>query len=234
MIVNRPTIGTGVCPAQPDHVMIETGYTNLVTSGPAGTAMGEYPQALIRIGTIPHLDLEIAPPSYDHAGPTSGYADISFGAKYEIGYTAKALYGVNVVATEPTGSSAFTAGGTSYTGNFNWGYTLSPVISASGTLGFNAFAAGFDSHGSLQHYSAFVPTLELAATLPGTSQAFVEGAYFSHAGVGLPGRWYVDFGYQKDVSKKVQLDIEYGFSPTSINGQTQQYVGAGASFYLGP
>jgi hypothetical protein len=28
----------------------------------------------------------------------------------------------------------------------------------------------------------------------------------------------------------VQLDVEYGFSPTSINGQTQHYIGAGLSF----
>ncbi len=233
-IVNRPTIGTGVCAVQPSHVMIETGYTNLATSGGNGTATGEYPQMLIRVGTLPHLDFEIAPPSYNQSSPASGYSDISFGAKYELGYTSRWVYGVNAAATEPTGSTAFTAGGSSYTGNFNWGYTLSPVISASGTLGFNSFAAGFGPHGNLQHYSAFIPTLEFVASLPAASQVFAEGAYFSQAGFGLPSRWYYDFGYQKDVSRKVQLDIEYGFSPTAINGQTQHYVGGGVSLYLGP
>ena len=57
---------------------------------------------------------------------------------------------------------------------------------------------------------------------------------FSHAGFGQPSRWYYDFGYQKDLSSKVQVDAEYGFSPTAIGGQTQHYIGAGISFYVGP
>lgn len=234
-IVNRPSIGTGVCTVRPNHVMIEAGYTNTVTSGGNGTATVSYPQALIRVGTkIPQLDIEVAPPSYERtSGPVTGVSDTSFGAKYELGYTAKAVYGVNAVVSEPTGDSAFTAGGASYTGNVNYGYTLTPVFSLFGTFGFNSLAAGHDAKGNLQRYSAFIPTLGVTAGLPANSQVFFEGAYFSHAGFGLPGRWYYDFGYQKDLSSKVQLDAEYGFSPTAIGGQTQQYVGAGVSFYVG-
>jgi len=234
-IVNRPTIGTGVCPVQPGHVMIESGYTNLVTTGGDGTATGEYPQTLIRFGTVvPHLELSVTPPTYNHSGPVTGYSDVNAGVKYELGYTAKWVYGVNAVVTAPTGSTQFTAGGSSYTGNFNWGYTLNSVFALSGTLGFNAFAAGSSPGGGVNRYSAFIPTLELSASLPATSQAFVEAAYFSHAGFAEPSRLYYDFGFQKDVSRKVQLDAEYGFSPTSIAGQTQHYVGGGVSFYLGP
>jgi hypothetical protein len=234
-IVNRPTIGTGVCPVQPGHVMIENGYTNTVSSGPNGAATASYPQTLIRAGTVvPHLEISVTPPSEFRAGGATGYSDITVGAKYELGYGARWVYGVNAVVSEPTGSSAYTAGGSSYTGNFNWGYTINSEFALSGTLGFNAFAAGFGSTGSLQHYSAFIPTLEATAALPASSQAFAEAAYFSKAGYGQPGRWYYDFGLQKDLSKKVQVDVEYGFSPTSILGQTQQYVGAGVSFYLGP
>jgi hypothetical protein len=235
-IVNRPTIGTGVCPVQPDHVMVETGYTNLVTSGGSGTATAQYPQALIRAGTVvPHLEISVTPPSVLRtSGTPTGFSDVNFGAKYELGYTAKWVYGLNAVVSEPSGSPAFTAGGSSYTGNFNWGYALSPEFSASGTLGFNSFAAGLDSQGTLQRYFAFIPTFEVAASLPGTSQLFGEVAYFSRAGFGLPPRWYYDFGYQKVLSRKAIADVEYGFSPTVVSGQTQQYVGAGISFYLGP
>jgi hypothetical protein len=235
-MVNRPTIGTGVCTVRSNHVLVETGYTNTVTSGGNGTATANYPQALIRVGTkVPQLDIEIAPPSYERtSGPVTGVSDSSFGAKYELGYTAKAVYGVNAVVTVPTGDAAFTAGGYSYTGNFNYGYTLSSVFSLFGTLGFNSFAAGFDSKHNLQRYSAFIPTLGVTASLPASSQVFAEAAYFSAAGFGLPSRWYYDFGYQKDLSSRVQVDAEYGFSPTSINGQTQHYLGAGISFYLGP
>jgi hypothetical protein len=215
--------------------MIESGYTNTTTSGPNGAATATYPQTLIRAGTVaPHLEISVTPPSEIRSGPTTGYADMTFGAKYELGYSSRWVYGVNAVVSEPTGSLQYTAGGSSYTGNFNWGYTISPEFAASGTLGFNAFAAGFGAAGNLQHYAAFIPTLELTAALPATTQAFIEGAYFSHAGYAQPSRWYYDFGLQKDLSKKVQVDVEYGFSPTSIDGQTQQYVGGGVSVYLGP
>jgi hypothetical protein len=234
-IVNRPTIGTGVCPVQPDHVMIEDGYTNTVTSGPNGAATASYPQTLIRAGTVvPHLEISVTPPSAFRSSGATGYSDVTFGAKYELGYSAKWVYGVNAVVSEPTGSSAYTAGGSSYTGNFNWGYTLNSEFALSGTLGFDAFAAGFGPTGSLQHYSAFIPTLEATAALPASTQAFAEAAYFSKAGYAQPSRWYYDFGLQKVLSKKVLVDVEYGFSPTSILGQTQQYVGGGVSFYLGP
>jgi hypothetical protein len=216
--------------------MVENGYTNTVTSGGSGTATVTYPQTFVRVGTkIPRLEIAGTLLSYNRAsGPVTGVSDVSFGAKYELGYTAKAVYGVNAFVSEPTGDKAFTAGGASYTGNFNYGYTLSTEFSLFGTLGFNSFAAGFDSKGNLQHYSAFTPTLGVAATLPRTSQVFAEGAYFSHVGVGSPSRWYYDFGYQKDLSSKVQVDVECGFSPTSIGGQTQHYLGAGISFDLGP
>lgn len=234
-IVNRPTIGTGVCPVQPGHVMIEDGYTNTVTSGPNGAATASYPQTLIRAGTVvPHLEISVTPPSEFRAGAATGYSNVTFGAKYELGYGARWVYGVNAVVSEPTGSSAYTAGGSSYTGNFNWGYTLNSEFGLSGTLGFNSFAAGFGPSGGLQHYSAFIPTLEATAALPGGAQAFAEAAYFSKAGYAQGSRWYYDFGLQKVVSKKVLVDVEYGFSPTSILGQTQQYVGGGVSLYLGP
>jgi len=232
--VTRPTFTTSVCPAQAGHVLIENGYTNTVTVGRGGAATASYPQTLIRAGTVvPHLEISVTPPSEFRTGSTTGYSDAAFGAKYELGYGARWLYGVNAVVTEPSGSPAYTAGGSSYTGNFNWGYTINPVFGLSGTVGYSAVAAGFGSTGSLQRYGAFTPTLEATAALPGTAQAFVEAAYFSRAGYAQSSRWYYDFGLAKDVTKKVQLDVEYGFSPTSILGQTQHYVGAGASLYIG-
>jgi hypothetical protein len=233
-IVTRPTFTTSVCPAQPGHVLIESGYTNTVTSGPNGAATASYPQTLIRAGTVvPHLEVSVAPPSEFRSGSTTGFSDIAFGAKYELGYGARWLYGVNAIVTEPAGSPAYTAGGSSYTGNFNWGYTINAEFGLAGTVGYSAFAAGLGPTGGLQRYGAFTPTLEATAALPGTAQAFAEAAYFSRAGYAQPSRWYYDFGVAKDMTKKVQLDVEYGFSPTSILGQTQHYVGGGVSFYLG-
>ena len=126
--------------------------------------------------------------------------------------------------------SAFSAGNAQYTGNFNWAYTVNSELSLSGTLGFNAFSA-YASAGKPQSYFAFTPTLELSAALPGgPSQISAEYAYFSQAGPNLGSKSFVDFVYQRDFGPHVQFDVEYGFSPTLLNGQKQHYVGAGLSF----
>jgi hypothetical protein len=234
-IVNRPTIGTGVCTVQTGKVDLENGYTSTVVTGPGGSVTGTYPQSLIRFGTFdPHLDFEFGAPSYNttNAGGahTSGWGDISFGAKYELGYTAKTLYGINAVVTIPTGKAGFSAGNAQYTGNFNFGYTLNSEFGLSGTLGFNALS-GYAPNGLPQSYFSFIPSLEGTAALPGgPSQLFGEYAYFSQAGVGLGSKSVLDFGYARDFGSHVQFDVEYGFTPTVLNGQKQHYVGAGLSF----
>jgi hypothetical protein len=233
-IVNRPTVTTAVCTVRPGHVLIENGYTNTVTAGPGGGASVTSPQSVIRAGTSdPHLEFALTPPAFNRSsiGGTlaTGYSDIDLGAKCEIGYNRTAAWGVNAVVTIPTGAHAFSGGNAQYTGNLNWTDSLGPVFSLSGTLGFNAFS-GFNTAGAAQSYFAFIPTLEAAASMPGPSSAFLEYAYFSQAGIGLGAKSLIDFGYVRDLGPNVQLDAEYGFSPTLLDGQTQHYVGAGASF----
>lgn len=234
-IINRPTFGTGVCTVRTGHVALENGYTNLVTTGPGGGNTATYPQSLIRFGTADsHLDLEVGPISENHSSvggaSAPGMSDLAIGAKYELGYTANADWGVNAVVTIPTGAIPFGAGNAEYTGNFNWAYTLNSEFGVSGTLGFNALSA-FVSAGVPQSYFAFTPTFELSAALPGgPSQVSVEYAYFSKAGPTLGSKSFVDFVYQRDFGLHVQFDVEYGFSPTPILEQKQHYVGAGLSF----
>ena len=91
--------------------------------------------------------------------------------------------------------------------------------------------SGVNSGGVAQSYFAAIPSLELSAGLPGgPSQISAEYAYFSAAGPNLGSKSLIDFIYQRDFGPHVQLDTEYGFSPTVIDGQKQNYVGAGASF----
>jgi hypothetical protein len=234
-IVNRPTVTTGVCTVRPGHFVLENGYTNTTTAGFGGGSSANYPQSLIRVGTMdPHLDLEFGPPSYETttAGTPriTGSSDVSLGAKYELGYSSKADWGVNSVITFPTGSHAFSGGNAQFTGNFNGAYTLNSELSLAGTLSFNAFSA-LNAGGVPQSYFCFLPSLELSAALPGgPSQISAEYAYFSAAGPNLGGKSLIDFVYQRDLGGHLQFDAEYGFSPTSINGQTSHYVGAGLSF----
>jgi hypothetical protein len=214
---------------------MENGYTNTTTSGSGGGSAANYPQSLLRIGTAdPHLDFELGFPSTETSSvgqPTvTGTSDVSLGTKYELGYSSNADWGVYGAITYPTGSKAFTAGNAQFIGDFNGAYTINPEFSIAGTLSFNALS-GTNAAGAPQSYFAFIPSLELSAALPGgPSQISAEYAYFSAAGPGLGEKNLIDFVYQRDLGGHLQFDAEYGFSPTTINGQTSHYVGAGLSF----
>jgi hypothetical protein len=81
-----------------------------------------------------------------------------------------------------------------------------------------------------QSYFAFVPSFVASASLPGPSEFYVEHTYFSRAGAGLGAKSLIDTAFLRDFGNSVRLDVEYGFSPTLLDGQRQQDLGAGASF----
>jgi hypothetical protein len=232
-IVTRPTVTTSVCTVRLHNVLLESGYTNTQATGAGGGTSVAYPQAYLRFGSSdPHLEFDVTPPSTNAStvgGATAGgTSDVGLGAKYELGYSARWLYGVNAAVTYPTGSRAFSAGADQYAGNFNWSYSVNQVIGLSGTVGFNSLA-GLNSANVPQSYFAFIPSLVASSSLPGPSEFYVEYTYFSRAGAGLCGKSLIDSAFLRDFGNSIQLDVEYGFSPTSLDGQRQHYVGAGAS-----
>ena len=160
---------------------------------------------------------------------TSGANDMNVGAKWELGYNAKAVWGANAQISLPTGSVGFTAGEAQYTGNFNWGYTFDKVWGASGTVGFNSLAV-VNSSGVRERYFAVIPSVDVTAATSGSSQVFAEYAYFSNAGPGLGSKSIINLGYQFEVGPHVQFDVEYGFQPAAVAGQRNHDVGAGFSF----
>ncbi|MBV8222311.1 MAG: hypothetical protein JO293_03045 [Candidatus Eremiobacteraeota bacterium] len=236
-IVTRPTVTTSVCTVRPQHLLVENGWTNTVTTGPGGGNTATYPQSFVRIGTdIRQVEIDWTPPSYNRSSVggaiISGASDMAFGAKWEAGYDSRAVWGCNASVSVPSGDTAFTAGTTQYMFNLNGSYTLTPVFSLSSTLGFNSLGMPAAPNAA-QRYFSFIPTLALFASTSRVSEAFAEYAYFSRTGPGLPGKSLIDFGYEQDLGRHLQLDAEYGFTPASFNGQRQQYVGAGVSFMFG-
>ncbi len=141
------------------------------------------------------------------------------------------LYGVNAAVTYPTGSRAFSAGANQYIGNFNWSYTVNQAIGLSGTMGLDALS-GLNAANVPQSYFAFVPSFVASASLPGPSDFYVEYTYFSRADAGLGAKSVIDSAFLRDFRNSVQVDLEYGFSPTLLDGQRQHYLGAGASIML--
>ena len=225
---------TSPCTVRPGHALLENGWTNTVTSGPGGGNTATYPQSFLRAGTFdPHLEFTFGPPLFNRSSVggsvVGGWSDINLGAKYELGYTSKAVWGFGAIVSLPTGSRAFTAGNAQYTGDLNWTYALDKTWSLAGTVSANALSA-CNAAGIAQSYFFCVPSIVLTASLPQSSSFFVEYAYYSRAAPNAGAKSLIDAGYTRDIGANVQLDVEYGDSPTQLNAQTQRYVGAGLSF----
>jgi hypothetical protein len=229
-IVTRPTVTNAVCTVRPNHVEIEAGYQNTTFPGNGNTVV--YPQGLIRVGTVvPRLELQVLPPQYERTttlgGPVViGSSDAGAGLKYILGYTPKLNYGVQVNYTAQTGTNAFSAGATQSVYAFQMGYTLSPVFSLTAGAQDQILASGGIQYGS------FVPSLVLGVSLPNSIGLFAEVSQFTHAlGTGTPTRTQYIGGLYHEFGQRLQVDVEYGFSPTVTTGK-YRYVGAGFGYYF--
>jgi hypothetical protein len=205
---------------RPNHVLLETGYQNTTTTFHAISSNVQYPQALIRVGTtIPGLELDVAPASAarTNAGDKAITGDTDFGAgiKYVIGYSKNFNYGANVFLTAPTGSAAFSAGGTNALYNFNYGYTISQVFALAGTFGLLSQTNG------VQRWSTFIPSLMLTASLPNATNLFTEFATFTNAAApGSAARAQYLVGVSRAITQRLQVDVEISRSP---NASTRPY-----------
>jgi hypothetical protein len=113
-LVDRPTVATSPCTVRPGRALLENGWTNTVTTGPGGGNIATYPQSFLRVGTFdPDLEFTFGPPSFNRLSSggsfVGGWSDINLGAKYELGYTSKAVWGIGAIVSFPTGSRAVTA-----------------------------------------------------------------------------------------------------------------------------
>mgnify|MGYP001320537098 CR=1 FL=1 len=227
-IVTRPSVSNSVCTVRPNHVLIESGYTNTTANGGGNTVA--YPQALIRVGTaIRALEFDVIPPSLlrtNTGGVTTGTTDAGAGLKYVLGYTPKFNYGAQFFFTAPTGTNGFSSNGTNANYALQAGYTLSSVFS----LAAAAQVFSFANNGA--RYSSFVPSIVLNASLPNSSGVFIEAAQFTKAnGPGTPTRTQYILGVTHDVGQRLQLDVEGGLSPTTATGK-YRFIGFGFAYYL--
>ena len=233
--VTRPTVSTSVCAVQPRQFVIETGYTNTTTIGAGANSTTNVPQAFIHTGIGPRIEFDLTPPSAESANngiaTTSGTSDLGFGLKAVAGYSSRALYGLGVSMTVPSGSAAFTNGANTYEVTLNGSYSLTSSLSLFGTAGF-ASLVGPDVNGNLARFGSFIPSLGATYSLPANWYVFVEGANFGKVTPSGGSRTLIDYGIQK-VSGRVQFDAETGNALNVVNGSRFHYVGAGVSALFG-
>jgi hypothetical protein len=231
----RPSVSTSACAVQPGQIAVETGYTETTATGAGANSSANYPQMFIHAGIGPRMEIGFTAPSIqisnDGIKRTTGASDLGFGLKATLGYSSRAVYGVGVSMTVPSGSAAFTNGADTYAFILNGSYTMTSRLSFFGTAAVDSLT-GTNANGKLERFGSFIPSVGATYSLPSNWYVYVEGSSFGKVAPNAGSRGLVDYGVQKQ-SGHLQFDASAGNALNVVSGSRFHYVGFGVSALFG-
>jgi hypothetical protein len=231
---NRPTIGYSTCAVKRDTVVFELGYQNEVDGTSAnGSVQSQWPQAFTRVGVAPRFEVDVIGPNYEavrsysaHAsGDEYGVDDSGLGFKYEFAPSGKWTVAVDGLYTSPSGSTFLTAGSASYTANLDASYSLSTATTIATTVAVESTGKLLD--GVHAGYGVTQPSLVMTTQIPNYYQFYAEYVLVSKIGLDQGARDFTDFGVQKLLGARTEIDVEYGHAFTGSENLKFNYIGSG-------
>lgn len=237
---NRPTIGYSACAVKQHTAVFELGYQNQVDGTPSsGSIRSQVPQNFLRLGIIPNFEIDVIGPNYEATRSystgrpdtvTNGVADSGLGFKYELPPMGKWTIAFDGLYTGPNGSTFLTAGNATWTGNFDASYSLSPATSIGTTVAVSSTGGYADNvHGQ---YGTTMPSVVVTTQIPHYYQFYAEYVLVSKIALDRGDRAFTDFGVQKLLGTRTEVDVEYGHAFTGISALKFNYVGAGLVLQL--
>ena len=219
-----------------DTVVFELGYQNQQNGTPTqGFIQSQVPQNFLRLGVAKNFEVDVIGPNYlatrtygsSNAinGTTHGVTDSGLGFKYELPLQGRWTFAVDGLDLPPNGSPALTAGHTTYIVNLDASYSLSPAMAAGTTIAIGS--TGAPAAAGYARYGATAPTFVVTAQIPHFYQFYAEYVYVSKIDAVDGGRAFTDFGIQKLLGSRTEIDVEYGHAFTAIPALKFDYIGTG-------
>lgn len=230
---NRPTIGYSTCAVERGTAVFELGYQNEVRgTATEGAVESQVPQSFTRLGVAPRFEFDVIGPNYvalrtypTPSGVFHGVTDSGLGFKYELPPGARWMVAFDGLYTGPNGSPPLSAGNATLTGNVDASYSLSPAINLGTTVAVSS--TGSFSHGTHYRYGVTTPSVVVTFQAPNYYQFYAEYVLVSKISGTLGDNAFTDFGIQKLLGRRTELDVEYGHAFTSITRQRFNYIGSG-------
>jgi len=233
---NRPTVGYSTCAVKKDTFVVELGYQNQQNGTPTdGSVQSQVPQNFSRVGVAKNFELDIIGPNYfatsaygpnaATSGTSHGVTDSGLGFKYELPLQGRWTFAVDGLDLPPNGSPTLTAGRTTYTANLDASYSLSPAMAAGTTIGIGS--TGAPAAVGYARYGVTIPSFVVTAQIPNFYQFYAEYVYSSKIDAVNGGRAFTDFGIQKLLGTRTEIDVEYGHAFTGIPALKFDYIGTG-------
>jgi len=237
---NRPTIGYSTCAVKRGTAVFELGYQNQVQGTPAkGAVVSQVAQAFTRIGAANRFELDVIGPNYEgmrayaperSSAVEHGVTDSGLGFKYELPPSGKWSVAFDGLYTGPNGSPFLTAGNATLTGNLDASFAMSPATAIGTTIAVSATGG----YSGLAHarYGVTTPSLVVTTQIPNYYQFYAEYVLSSKISPTDGARAFTDFGVQKLLGTRTELDLEYGHAFTGIASLKFDYVGFGTVIQL--
>jgi hypothetical protein len=237
---NRPTVGYSACAVKRDTAVFELGYQNEVRgTAQAGAVISDVPQSFLRLGLATRVEFDVIGPNYEgtrsyapgSVGQTThGVTDSGLGVKYELPQAGRWTLAFDGLYTGPNGSPFLTAGNATLTGNFDASYALSPATGIGTTIAVSS-TGGNGARGHLQ-YGVTMPSFVVTTQIPHFYQFYAEYVLVSKVGPDQGARAFTDFGVQKLLGSRTEIDVEYGHAFTGIPSLRFNYIGSGVVIAL--
>ena len=236
-VVSRPTQTTSACVVSRNQVLIESGYQTQTVDATSGSfTFSTLPNATIRIGTaLRNVEFQVIPPTSIRSAGVTAAGDAGAGLKWQIASTPTIAYGLNVIATAPTGSNPNgnpnglgSSNASTYTYNANVQGALSKVFGYGATLSVGSLAAAGT------RYTSVIPSADVTLSLPASWTLAAEAFRATNGeGPATPAHTWFDLAAEKGVGN-VQFDLSYGFSnrvapAPGAPGVRHRYAGFGLS-----
>jgi hypothetical protein len=237
---NRPTIGFSACVVKRGTAVFELGYQNQAKgTRDTGTVQSQVPQTFVRIGVAARFEVDVIGPNYEGVRAYSpgargsdlhGVTDSGLGFKYELAPTGRWTVAFDGLYTGPNGSTFLTAGDATLTGNFDASFSMSPATSLGTTIAVSS--TGHYSATGHDRYGVTTPSIVMTTQIPNYYQFYAEYVFESKIAPSLGGLAFADFGVQKLLGRRTEIDLEYGHAFTGAVLERFNYIGTGAVLQL--
>lgn len=222
IVTDRPDVTEAATVVPQDSLQIENGFTQ---ASDHGTGTLDLSESLIRYGLSDGTELRFGVPNafFRDAGgqPASGFSDLSFGIKQQLG-PLPGNFDVAVIAalSFPTGAKRESSHGFDPFIKLPWSRPLTEKWS------FGGMFSGFWETVDYRHRLLWEPTFYLERELTKKTDAFVEfvGDYFAHGST----KEFIHFGMAYRSTARSQLDFHFGFGLTEAT--PNHFFAAGYSF----
>ena len=231
VLANRPAVAWSPCVVGDGQVLLETGYYQNASSVFGGSAIAEYPNAELRVGFDPKLELLIDPPtqvdvSGNHGRGFFSLSDPGVGFKYQLEDQHSSALEIGGEIRPPSTAASFHAQ-PDYRLEVDSTRLVGSKLQATLGLGLvdqSRIAKALPTTPALRSSAArgYATSQKTTVSLELLDQASVARS--------LRGQSFGDLALRQTLSRRVLFDIEGGQTFNTSARTRPHYIGAGFTF----